>query len=59
MREIVGITFDKEIFYNHQHVLNLSYHPYKASLFQSAMDFMEEFARKKRTKEVFNQINDG
>ena len=52
MREIVGITFDKEIFYNHQHVLVLFYHPYKAPLFQSAMDFMEEFARKIRTNEI-------
>ena len=52
MREIVGITFDKEIFYNHQHVLVLFYHPYKAPLFQSAMDFMENFARKLREKEI-------
>lgn len=52
MREIVGITFDKEIFYNHQHVLVLFYHPYKAPIFQPAIDFMEEFARKIRTNEV-------
>ena len=52
MREIVGITFDKEIFYNHQHVLVLFYHPYKAPLFQSAMDFMENFARKLKEKEI-------
>ena len=52
MREIVGITFDKEIFYNHQHVLVVFYHPYKAPLFQHAIDFMEEFARKIRNNEV-------
>ena len=52
MREIVGITFDKEIFYNHQHVIVLFYHPYKAPLFQSSIDFMEEFARKIRHKEI-------
>ena len=50
--EIVGITFDKEIFYNHQHVLVLFYHPYKAPLFQSAIDFMENFARKLRENEI-------
>ena len=52
MREIVGITFDKEIFYNHQHVLVVFYHPYRAPLFQPTLDFMEEFARKIRTNEV-------
>ncbi len=52
MREIVGITFDKEIFYNHQHVLVVFYHPYKAPLFQSTLDFMEEFARKIRVNEI-------
>ena len=52
MREIVGITFDKEIFYNHQHVLVVFYHPYRAPLFQPTLDFMEEFARKIRMNEV-------
>ena len=52
MREIVAITFDKEIFYNHQHVLVLFYHPYKAPLFQTSIDFMENFARKLKEKEV-------
>ena len=52
MREIVAITFDKEIFYNHQHVLVLFYHPYKAPLFQTSIDFMENFARKLKDKEV-------
>ena len=52
MREIVAITFDKEIFYNHQHVLVYFYHPYKAPLFQSGLDFMENFARKLRENEV-------
>ena len=52
MREIVGITFEKEIFYNHHHVLVLFYHPYKAPLFQSSIDFMESFAKKVRTNEI-------
>ena len=52
MREIVAITFDMEIFYNHQHVLVFFYHPYKAPLFQSQMDFMENFARKLKEKEI-------
>ena len=57
MREIVGITFDKEIFYNHKHVLVLFYHPYKAPLFQPAIDFMENFARKIKNKEVIIYSN--
>ena len=52
MREIVAITFDMEIFYNHQHVLVFFYHPYKAPLFQNQMDFMENFARKLKEKEI-------
>ena len=52
LREIVGITFDKEVFYNHQHVIIVFYHPYKAPLFQNAINFLENFAKKVKEDKI-------
>ena len=57
MREIVGVTFEKEVFYNHKHVIVIFFDPYKAPLYQDKLEFMEQFAKKIKMKEILVHSN--